>query len=92
MKKKKKLKKKIVIPVILVLLIVGIAAGVIGYKKYYKSKELLIIIDKKISVSLGTKVYNTDAVKKIINGKIVDKKEVINTDKICIQKIKQTIE
>ena len=92
MKKKNKLKKKVIIPIVLVLLIALVIGGVIGVKKYYKSKELLVVISKKIDVSLGDKVYNTDAVKKIINGKVVDKKEVINTDKVGIQKIKLTIE
>lgn len=92
MKKKNKLKKRVIIPIVLVLLIALVIGGVIGVKKYYKSKELLVVISKKIDVSLGDKVYNTDAVKKIINGKVVDKKEVINTDKVGIQKIKLTIE
>jgi len=92
MKKKNKLKKKVIIPIVLVLLIALVIGGVIGVKKYYKSKELLVVISKKIDVSLGDKVYNTDAVKKIINGKVVDKKEVINTDKVGVQKIKLTIE
>lgn len=92
MKKKNKLKKKVIIPIALVLLIALVIGGVIGVKKYYKSKELLVVISKKIDVSLGDKVYNTDAVKKIINGKVVDKKEVINTDKVGVQKIKLTIE
>ena len=89
---KKKLNKKVIIPVILLLIVIGIVMGVIGYKKYYKSKELLLVMDKKMVVSLGDKVYNTDAVKKIVNGKVVDKKEVINTDKIGIKKIFVTIE
>ncbi len=92
MKKKNKLKKRVIIPIVLVLLIALVIGGVIGVKKYYKSKELLVVISKKIDVSLGDKVYNTDAVKKIINGKVVDKKEVINTDKVGVQKIKLTIE
>ena len=92
MKKKNKLKKKVIIPIVLVLLIALVIGGVIGVKKYYKSKELLVVISKKIDVSLGDKVYNTDAVKKIINGKVVNKREVINTDKVGIQKIKLTIE
>lgn len=92
MKKKNKLKKKVIIPIVLVLLSAIVIGGVIGVKKYYKSKELLVVISKKIDVSLGDKVYNTDAVKKIINGKVVDKKEVINTDKVGVQKIKLTIE
>ncbi len=92
MKKKNKLKKRVIIPIVLVLLIALVICGVIGVKKYYKSKELLVVISKKIDVSLGDKVYNTDAVKKIINGKVVDKKEVINTDKVGVQKIKLTIE
>ena len=92
MKKKNKLKKKVIIPIVLVLLSAIVIGGVIGVKKYYKSKELLVVISKKIDVSLGDKVYNTDAVKKIINGKVVDKKEVINTDKVGVQTIKLTIE
>lgn len=92
MAKSKKIKKKIIVPAIIILLIGGIIAGVIGYKKYYKSKELLIVIDKKITASLGDTIYNTDAVKKIVNGKVVDKKKVINTDKVGIQKIVLTVE
>ena len=92
MKKKNRLNKKVVIPVVLILLIVGIIGGVVGVNKYYKSKELLVIISRNIDVSLGDKIYNTDAVKKIVNGKVVDKKKVINTDKVGIQKIKLTIE
>ena len=92
MKKKNKLKKKVIIPIVLVLLSAIVIGGVIGVKKYYKSKELMVVISKKIDVSLGDKVYNTDAVKKIINGKVVDKKEVINTDKVGVQTIKLTIE
>lgn len=92
MKKKNKLKKKVIIPIVLVLLIALVIGGVIGVKKYYKSKELLVVISKKIDVSLGDKVYNTDAVKRIMNGKVVDKKKVINTDKVGVQKIKLTIE
>ena len=92
MAKSKKIKKKIIVPAIIILLIGGIIAGVIGYKKYYKSKELLIVIDKKITASLGDTIYNTDAVKKIVNGKVVDKKKVINTDKVGIQIIVLTVE
>ena len=92
MTKKKKSKKKIIIPVVILLLVGCTIAGVIGYKKFCKSKELLVVIDKKVDVALGDKVYNTDAVKKIVNGKIVDKKVVINTDKVGKQTIKLIIE
>lgn len=83
------MKKKLLIGCIATLLLGGV---VFGCYKFYDSKELDIDITKKIVVSLNDKVYNTDGVKSIKNGKVVDKKEVINTDKVGVKKIILNVE
>ncbi len=83
------MKKKVFIIIAVLIIILG-TAGLIGHK-YYVSKELYLDITKKVVVSLNDEVYNTAGVKKIINGKVVDKKEVVDTSKVGVQKITLTI-
>ncbi len=52
-----------------------------------KKHKLVIDVDKSIVVNLGDSIYNTDAVKKIKNGKVVSKKEEIDTSKVGEQEI-----
>ena len=89
--------KKVII-VLLSIAVIGVA-GVYSYGYVNDKKEeenrikhkLVIDVDKNIVVNLGDSVYNTDAVKKLVNGTVVDKKKVINTNKVGKQTIKITI-
>ena len=83
------MKKRIIIGGVALVLLGGI---VFGCYKFYESKELDIDIVKRVTAELNDKVYNTDGVKSIKNGKIVDKKEVINTDKVGVKKIILNVE
>ena len=77
-------KKKMILGGLAFILLGGV---VFGCYKFYESKELDVDIVKRVTAELNDKVYNTDGVKSIENGRIVDKKEVINTDKVGVKKI-----
>ena len=86
------MKKKLVI-LFLIALISGVGAYSYSYvndkkEEEYKQKNKLIIdVDKKVVVNLGDNIYNTDAVKKLKNGKILTKKEQVDTSKVGEQEI-----
>ena len=84
-KKKKKLKKKslIIITIVSLLILLFIFATI-----YIISiSNPTIIYNKKNKIGINTKVYNTDNIKKINNGNLVTKKELINTKKLGKQTI-----
>ena len=82
-----KLKKKVKVLLIIIILstIIGLS---IGAYYFYRSKTLLVKIDNNIEVSINNEVYNTDYIKVIANGKIITKKEQIDTTKVGEQSIK----
>ena len=51
-------------------------------EKYKLDNKLIIDVDKSIVVNIGDSVYNTDAIKKIEKGKILTKKELLDTSKV----------
>ncbi len=84
-----KLRKGVIVGIVVLILLLAIGFGGLTY---YKSKTLKIDIAKNIEVLVGDKLYNTDAVKNVINGKIITKKEKIDTSNIGKKTIKITIE
>lgn len=86
---KLKKKAKIIITVIIILILITVA---IGTYYFYSSKKLLVKIDNNIKVSINNEVYNTDYIKIIANGKIITKKEQIDTTKVGEQVIKIKVE
>ena len=72
---KKKVKIIIVISVlVVVILIIG---GI-----YLNSKRLVLEYEHNIEVDVNEKLYNLDAIKNIKNGKIITKRELVNTTKL----------
>ncbi len=72
---KKKVKIIIVISVlVVVILIIG---GI-----YLNSKRLVLEYENNIEVDVNEKLYNLDAIKNIKNGKIITKRELVNTTKL----------
>ena len=80
-----KSKTKLII-LLIIILIIGAISGV-GYY-FYSSKKLLVKIDNNIEVSINDDVYNIDYIKVIANGKIITKKEQLDTSKVGEQDIK----
>ena len=82
---KKKVKKIIVISVlVVVILIIG---GI-----YLNSKRLVLEYEHNIEVDVNEKLYNLDAIKNIKNGKIITKKELVNTTKLGKVKVTFQVE
>ena len=77
-------KKKITIFSIIFILIIGLF---IGWYLFYKSKILIINIKKNIEININEEVYNTDYIKSINNGKLLSKKELIDTSVLGSKKI-----
>ena len=88
--KKKKIKKKsnkkilVIIGIIIVLIIISIFL-------FINLKSLKVTLKKNNEVEINSKVYNTDMIKSIKNGKIISKKELINTSKPGKKKVKLDI-
>ena len=88
MKKEKKVKKKkkkiliICILLVVLLIIIGISAFL-----FYRSKKLKVILTKELQANIYEEKYNTDYIKKIVNGKVISKKEKIKTNKLGPKKI-----
>ena len=82
---KLKNKVKILLIIITLLTITGLS---IGAYYFYRSKTLIVKIDNNIKVSINSEVFNTDYIKVIANGKIITKKEQIDTTKVGEQSIK----
>ena len=78
----KKKKKALVLILLTVVIII-----IIGSLLFYKSKECKVELKKNLEVSIHEKVYNTDFIKKVKNGKILTKKEVIKTNKLGKKKV-----
>lgn len=82
---KKKVKIIIVISVlVVVILIIG---GI-----YLNSKRLVLEYENNIEVDVNEKLYNLDAIKNIKNGKIITKRELVNTTKIGKVKVTFQVE
>ena len=82
---KKKVKIIIVISVlVVVILIIG---GI-----YLNSKRLVLEYEHNIEVDVNEKLYNLDAIKNIKNGKIITKKELVNTTKLGKVKVSFQVE
>ncbi len=82
---KKKVKIIIVISVlVVVILIIG---GI-----YLNSKRLVLEYENNIEVDVNEKIYNLDAIKNIKNGKIITKRELVNTTKLGKVKVTFQVE
>ena len=82
---KKKVKIIIVISVlVVVILIIG---GI-----YLNSKRLVLEYEHNIEVDVNEKLYNLDAIKNIKNGKIITKRELVNTTKLGKVKVSFQVE
>ena len=73
-----KIKKNLI--VFIIIIIIGTISG-IGYY-FYSSKTISIKIDNNIEVPINKEVYNTDYIKIVKNGKIITKKELIDTSEV----------
>ena len=82
---KKKVKIIIVISVlVVVILIIG---GI-----YLNSKRLVLEYEHNIEVDVNEKLYNLDVIKNIKNGKIITKRELVNTTKLGKVKVAFQVE
>ena len=81
MKKKKKEKKKINKKILLFLLLIIIICIIAGLYLYINKSKLNVELQKNNKININEKVYNTSLIKKISNGKLVSKKELIDTSK-----------
>lgn len=79
------MKRRKIVGVISVLVVVILGVSVF---LFIKSKELKVVFKKNIDVGINEKVYNTDYIVKIKNGKIKSKKKVIDTSSLGKLKIK----
>ncbi len=70
--------------IILILLFIILT---IGAYFFIKSKELKVKIKDNKEININEKVYNTDYILNIKNGKIITKKAIIDTSKLGKQKI-----
>ena len=82
---KKKVKIIIVISVLVVMIL--IIGGI-----YLNSKRLVLEYEHNIEVDVNEKLYNLDAIKNIKNGKIITKKELVNTTKLGKVKVTFQVE
>ena len=85
MRKIKLTKKfKIIIAISLALIVAVSVLSIL----YIKSKSTKITMKKNNKVEINSKIYNSDLIKSIKNGKIVSKKEIVDTSKLGDKKIK----
>ena len=70
--------------IVVVILIIG---GI-----YLNSKMLVLEYEHNIEVDVNEKLYNLDAIKNIKNGKIITKKELVNTTKLGKVKVTFQVE
>ena len=84
MKKKKKKKliinKKILIILSIILIIVICLS--IGLCIFINNTRLKVVLNKNNKVNINEKIYNTTKIKKVKNGTIVSKKELVKTNKL----------
>ncbi len=78
--------KKIILIVVAIILILGVSVFF-----FIKSKEVKITFKKANNIEINSKIYNTDLIKSIKNGKLQTKKEIVNTSKLGSHKIKYII-
>ena len=81
-----KTKTKVILTILIVLIIM--VSLIVGGYFFYSSKTLQVKIDNNIEVSINNEIYNTDYIKVISNGKLITKKEKIDTTKVGEQVIK----
>lgn len=77
------MKKKKIIIIISIIIIILIITSII----FIKTHQLKIDYQNKIEVSINQKIYNTDNIKNIKNGKLITSKEQIDTSKLGKQEI-----
>lgn len=76
-------KKKVLIICVLFVLIILL----IGFIIFFKSKSLKVIVKRDNKIEINSKLYNTDMIKTLKNGKIISKKELVDTSKLGKKKI-----
>ena len=72
-----KKKVKIIIFISVLVVVILIIGGI-----YLNSKRLVLEYEHNIEVDVNEKLYNLDAIKNIKNGKIITKRELVNTTKL----------
>ena len=80
------MKKRNIIFILVILFIIVVSIFV-----FIKSKELKVFFKKEMSAGVNEKVYNTDYVLKVKNGKIKSKKKTIDTSSLGKKNVKITI-
>ena len=82
-----KKKVKIIIFISVLVVVILIIGGI-----YLNSKRLVLEYEHNIEVDVNEKLYNLDAIKNIKNGKIITKKELVNTTKLGKVKVSFQVE
>lgn len=76
-------KKKIIIILSIIISIV-----IIGILVFINFKKLKVNIENNVQIALNDKKYNTDYLKELKNGTVINNEELIDTSKIGTQKVK----
>ena len=79
------MKKKYVL-ILLIILAIFIISFVLIFL-FIQSKKLKVSFEKNIKISINEKVYNTDYIKKIENGKLKSNKKLIDTTTLGKKKV-----
>lgn len=82
-----KKKVKIIIFISVLVVVILIIGGI-----YLNSKRLVLEYEHNIEVDVNEKLYNLDAIKNIKNGKIITKRELVNTTKLGKVKVTFQVE
>ena len=82
-----KKKVKIIIVIYVLVVVILIIGGI-----YLNSKRLVLEYENNIEVDVNEKLYNLDAIKNIKNGKIITKRELVNTTKLGKVKVTFQVE
>lgn len=82
-----KKKVKIIIFISVLVVVILIIGGI-----YINSKRLVLEYEHNIEVDVNEKLYNLDAIKNIKNGKIITKRELVNTTKLGKVKVTFQVE
>ena len=80
-------KVKIIIVISVLVVVILIIGGI-----YLNSKRLVLEYEHNIEVDVNEKLYNLDAIKNIKNGKVITKKELVNTTKLGKVKVTFQVE
>lgn len=78
MRKSGIMKKKSLLIIILVVFVCVISGCIV----FINSKRMSYKIDKNVEVNIFDKVYNTDYINNIKNGKLITKKDLVDTSKL----------